>query len=219
MKPLIVINVKTYPTGTGPKLLRLAKLMETVKKETGSKIILSVPATDIYPISKAVNLPIYAQHADLATYGANTGAILPEAIKFAGAKGTILNHAEKKIDHKIIKKTILTLKLKNLKSIVCADTIEEVKKIARFGPDMIAIEPPELIGGNHSVTKARPEIITETVKIVKRINPSIKILVGAGIKTAYDIRKSMELGADGVLIASGITGAKDPKKVLIDMLS
>ncbi|MCK5594259.1 MAG: triose-phosphate isomerase [Candidatus Aenigmarchaeota archaeon] len=219
MKPLIVINVKTYPTGTGPKLLRLAKLMETVKKETGSKIILLVPATDIYPISKAVNLPIYAQHADLATYGANTGAILPESIKFAGAKGTILNHAEKKIDHKIIKKTILTLKLKNLKSIVCADTIEEVKKIARFGPDIIAIEPPELIGGNHSVTKARPEIITETVKIVKRINPSIKILVGAGIKTAYDIRKSMELGADGVLIASGITGAKDPKKVLIDMLS
>ncbi len=219
MKPLIVINVKTYPTGTGPKLLKLAKQMETVKNETGSKIILSVPATDIYPISKAVNLPIYAQHTDLATYGANTGAILPESIKFAGAKGTILNHAEKKIDHKTLKKTITTLRLKNLKIIVCADTLDEVKPIARLRPDFIAIEPPELIGGNHSVTKARPEIITETVKIVKKIDPKIKVLVGAGIKTAYDVRKSMELGADGVLIASGITNAKDPKKVLIDMLS
>ena len=219
MKPLIVINVKTYQTGTGPKLLKLAKQLETVKKETGSKIILSVPATDIYPISKAVNLPIYAQHTDLATYGANTGAILPESIRFAGAKGTILNHAEKKIDHKTLKKTITTLRLKNLKIIVCADTLDEVKPIARLKPDFIAIEPPELIGGNHSVTKARPEIITETVKIVKKIDPKIKVLVGAGIKTAYDVRKSMELGADGVLIASGITNAKDPKKVLIDMLS
>ena len=219
MRPLIVVNVKTYQTGTGPRLLKLAKQLETVKKDIGSKIILSVPATDIYRISQVIKLPIYAQHTDLVTYGPHTGAILPESIKLAGAKGTILNHAEKKIDHKILKKTILTLKLNNLKTIVCADTIDEAKIIARFSPDMIAIEPPELIGGNHSVTKARPEIITETVKIVKKINPTIKVLVGAGIKTAYDIKKSMELGADGVLIASGVTNAKDPQKVMIDMMS
>ncbi|MBW6462137.1 MAG: triose-phosphate isomerase [DPANN group archaeon] len=219
MKPLIVINVKTFQAGTGPKLLKLAKQIEEVVKDTGSKIILSVPATDIYRISQAVKLPIYAQHTDLATYGPNTGAIIPESIKFAGAKGTILNHTEKKIDCKILKKTIVALKLNNLKTIVCADTIDDAKTIARFGPDMIALEPPELIGGNHSVTKAKPEIITETVKIVKKINPNIKVLVGAGIKTAYDVKKSMELGADGVLIASSITNTKDAKKVMINMLS
>ncbi|NOQ55503.1 MAG: triose-phosphate isomerase [Nanohaloarchaea archaeon] len=219
MKPLIVVNVKTYQTGTGPRLLKLIKKLEEVKAETGSKIILSVPATDIYRASSETNLPIYAQHTDLATYGPNTGAILPESVRLAGAKGTILNHAEKKIDLKILKKTVAAARLNKLKVIVCADTLDEVRLLARLRPDYLAIEPPELIGGNHSVTKARPKIITETVKIVKKIDPMIKVLVGAGIKTAYDIKKSMELGADGILIASGITGAKDPKKVLIDMIS
>ncbi|MCK4809144.1 MAG: triose-phosphate isomerase [Candidatus Aenigmarchaeota archaeon] len=219
MKPLIVINLKTYETGTGKKALNLAKLAEEVSISTGSKFIFCVQPTDIRAISSQVKIPIYAQHIDPITYGSNTGYILPESVKSAGAKGTLLNHAERKIDHKILKTSISIAKDKGLKVIACADSVKEANQIAHFSPDYIAIEPPELIGGDISVSTAKPQIITGTIDAVKKVDLNIKVLVGAGIKTSLDVKKSVELGAAGVLLASGVTRAKSPKKVMQDLVS
>ena len=73
----------------------------------------------------------------------------------------------------------------------------------------MAVEPPELIGGNVSVSKAKPEIIEKSVEKVKEITGDVKVLCGAGIKNREDVAKAIELGSDGILLASGIVKAKD----------
>jgi len=84
-----------------------------------------------------------------------------------------------------------------------------------FDPDLIAVEPPELIGGDISVSSAQPDIIRNAAKLIG----CNKLLVGAGVKNGKDVRIAIELGARGVLLASGVTKAKDPKAVLMDLVS
>ena len=58
MKPLVVINFKTYKQGA--QAIKLAKIIEKVDKN----IIIGVQASDIYEITKKTKLRVYAQHVD-----------------------------------------------------------------------------------------------------------------------------------------------------------
>ena len=84
---------------------------------------------------------------------------------------------------------------------------------------MIAVEPPGLIGGDVSVTTADPAIVSGTVDAVIAVDPEIAVYCGAGVKTGDDVRTAMDLGAHGVLLASGVVKAKDPEAVLRDLIS
>ena len=97
--------------------------------------------------------------------------------------------------------------------------IDEARALAALNPTMIAVEPPELIGGDISVTSADPEIISATVAAVKEVNPNVRVLCGAGVKNGADVAAAIELGAEGVLLASGVTKASDPGYVLLDLVS
>ena len=97
---------------------------------------------------------------------------------------------------------------------VCADTVDIAAELASFSPDYIAVDPPELIGGDISVTTANPEIVSNTVDAVKAVNPAIKVLCGAGVKNGKDVATACELGASGVLLASGVVKSKDPESVI-----
>ena len=101
----------------------------------------------------------------------------------------------------------------------CAADIEEAKALATLSPTFIAVEPPELIGGDISVTTADPEIVSGTPQVVKQANANVRVLCGAGVKNGEDVAKAIELGTEGVLLASGVTKAEDPKSVLIDLVS
>ena len=46
----------------------------------------------------------------------------------------------------------------------------------------------------------------------------IPVLCGAGVKTREDVFKAISLGARGILLASGVTKAKDPRAVLLDLV-
>jgi triosephosphate isomerase len=81
-------------------------------------------------------------------------------------------------------------------------------------PTITSVEPPELIGTGISVSKAKPEIVTDTVKLVHKVDPQMTILCGAGISQAEDVSIALKLGTNGVLVASGIVKAKDPYSVL-----
>jgi triosephosphate isomerase len=83
---------------------------------------------------------------------------------------------------------------------------------------MIAVEPPELIGGDISVSTANPEIISDTVELVKKINPNILVLCGAGVKNQTDVSKAISLGSEGILLASGVVKSKEPRKILLDLI-
>ena len=101
----------------------------------------------------------------------------------------------------------------------CAADVEEAIELAKLNPTFIAVEPPELIGGDISVTTADPSIVSDTVNAVKSVNPRVRVLCGAGVKNGLDVRKAIELGAEGVLLASGVTKAEDVDSVLDDLSS
>jgi len=67
------------------------------------------------------------------------------------------------------------------------------------------------------VSQARSEVVTETVNEIKKINPEIKILCGAGIKNGGDVKKALELGTVGVILSSGIVKATNSEDVLVDI--
>lgn len=206
---MIVINLKTYEEGTCEKAVELAKIAENVSK----KVILAVQDIDIFRVAKATSLKVYAQHVDAEDFGAHTGKTLIESVRSAGGKGSLLNHSENRIPFEQIKKTFEKAKKLKFPMIVCVQDLEEAKKIAELKPDYIAYEPPELIGGNISVSTAKPEIIKDIVEAVKPIN----VLVGAGVKNGFDVKKSIELGAIGVLVASGVVKAEDKKDAIKDL--
>ena len=202
---------------TGKRAIELAKVAEDVSRETGVTIIVAPQFTDIEPVSKTVDIPVFSQHMDAVKPGAHTGHVLAEAVKSAGADGSLLNHSERRINPPEIAESVKLCAEADLRSLVCADTTEASVGIAKMIPDMIAIEPPELIGTGISVSKARPELITESVNEIRRLNSRVKVLCGAGITSAEDVSKALELGSEGVLVASGIVKSKDPRIVLQSM--
>ncbi|OGS40891.1 MAG: triose-phosphate isomerase [Euryarchaeota archaeon RBG_13_31_8] len=217
--PVIVLNVKTYLESTGNKALEIALLMDTVSKELGASMAIAVQATDIFMCAKKVSIPVFAEHIDPIKPGSYTGWTLAEAIKSAGAVGTLINHSEHRLILADLDTCITRAKELNLDHIVCSNNVETSKAIAAFSPNFVAVEPPELIGGEVSVTTANPGIISNSVEAVKSINNKVKVLCGAGVKVGKDVAKAVELGADGVLLASGVVKAKDKESVIRDLAS
>jgi len=221
MKPLrgflLVVNFKTYVEATGKRAIELAKLAGEVSRETGVTIIVAPQFTDIEPVSKTVDIPVFSQHVDSVKPGAHTGHVLAEAVKSAGAEGTLLNHSERRINTSEIADTLKVCSEADLLSLVCADTTQASVNIAKMLPDMIAIEPPELIGSGISVSKARPELITESLGQIRKVNQRVRFLCGAGVTTSEDVSKALELGSQGVLIASSVVKSKNPQAALEGM--
>ena len=217
--PIIVLNVKTYKEATGENALEIAKIMEKVSQETGTSMAIAVQATDISLCAKEVSIPVFAEHIDPVIPGSHTGWTLPEAVKNAGAIGTLINHSERRLQLADIDTCITRAKELSLNHIVCTNNISTSKAAAVFSPNFIAVEPPELIGGDISVTSADPGIVSGSVEAVQNINKNVRVLCGAGVKNGKDVAKSIELGAEGVLLASGVVKAKDKESVLRDLAS
>ena len=207
MEPIIVINFKTYKQGK--EVVKLAKKIEELDK----KIIIGVQALDILKVVKAVKNPVYVQHVDYQEIGRNTGYVLPEAVKVNGARGVFLNHSEHRLKLDVIKKTVKRCKALKLKTAIFAKDLKQAQKIKKLKPDYLIIEPPELVAGKISVSKAKPKLIEEIKKKLK-----YDFLVGAGIKTNEDVKAAMKLGASGIAISSAITKAKNPVKKLKELL-
>jgi len=207
---MLVINLKSYIETIGRRGLELLEAAEKVAEEYGINIGIAPQFTDIYLLSKnAKKVKIFAQHIDPIEPGAYTGYILPESIKEAGAVGTLINHSEKPMKIIDIEKAINIAKKLGLITIVCANDEIVGAAIAKLNPDYVAVEPPELIGTGISVSTARPEVVINSVKMIKEVNPNVKVLVGAGISNREDVRKALEYGAEGVLLSSAVTKSKN----------
>ncbi len=215
--PVIVVNFKVYPDVLGKRGWELAKVCAQVAEATGASIVIAPPLSDLAHIARLVHIPVFGQHADTAEAGAHTGWIPPEALLEAGAAGTLLNHSERKIPHKNVATIVPRCRKLGLEVIACADDLKEAEALARLSPDYVAIEPPELIGGDVSVTTANPGIVSGAVERIHRVNRDVGVLCGAGVKDRKDVRRALELGTVGVLLASGVVKAKDPEKALRDL--
>jgi len=219
--PVLFVNFKTYGQATGKNALLLAEACEKASKKSGFSIVVAAQACDIRLVAEKTKVPVFAQHCDSVEFGSNTGWQMPFALKEAGATGTVLNHAEHKIDNALLEKTISLAKKNSLLVMACAENLERAKQIAGFSskPDFIAVEPPELISGDVSVSTANPGLISDSVNAVSQIAPEIKMIAGAGIKNSGDVKKAIELGTKGVFVASGIVKAENHEKALAEMVS
>ncbi|MCH7902196.1 triose-phosphate isomerase [archaeon] len=214
----LFVNFKTYEEATGSKALSLGKLLASFF-DGSLEIIPVVQATDLREVASSISLNVFAQHVDPVSFGSNTGKITPEAIKNTNAVGTIINHAEFKVDNDSIQKAVEACKKLGLKIMVCAENLERAKEVAFFNPDFIAVEPPELIGGDISVSSSNPELISDSVKAIHEINENIIVITGAGVKTSQDVSKALELGTQGVFVASGIVKADERERTIKELLS
>jgi triosephosphate isomerase len=212
--PLIIVNFKTYIEATGQRAVELAKQAEKASKETGVYIAVAPQFTDIKTVADAVEIPVYAQHIDPIKPGSNTGHVLAEAVKQAGAVGTLINHSERQIKLADIDAVIRLAKEHELISCLCTNNPTTSASAAYLCPDIISIEPPELIGTGVAVSKAQPEAVTNTIKLVRKVNDEAVILCGAGISHGEDVAVAIKLGTHGVLVASGVVKAKNPYTVL-----
>ena len=157
---------------------------------------------------------IISQSVDNAKIGSSTGYMVPELLKKAKIVGSLINHSEHRIPQSEIAIQVNTLKKLDMLSIVCVQNVREAKKMVKLNPDYIAIEPPELIGTGRSVSTYRPELIVEASKIINGTKNKTKLLCGAGIISGKDITRAIELGAVGILVASGIIKVKNYARVM-----
>lgn len=216
--PIILINFKIYDETSGKKGLELSKICQKVSEETGVNISIAPQMVDLSYISERVSIPIFSQHVDNLYPGSGTGKTTIESIKKSNASGTLINHSENRMKIADIESIVSRCKDLDLISVVCTNNISVSKAVAMFEPTFIAVEPPELIGGDISVTDADPDIVKNTVQAIRDISPKIKVLCGAGIKNGEDVKKAIELGSEGVLLASGVTKAKNPLEILEDLV-
>ena len=214
--PLVVVNFKTYTSALASAADRLGRQMADVK--TNARMVAVTSAFDLSSVSSIDGLEVWSQHLDPVGQGSHTGWLEPETAIARGATGTIINHAEHKVSLDHVRDLIAMLP-EGFPVCACAADVTEARALAKLGPTFIAVEPPELIGGDISVTTADPTIVSDTVAAVKEVNPNVRVLCGAGVKNGQDVATAIALGAEGVLLASGVTKANDPQAVLEDLVS
>lgn len=231
---MIWVNFKVYKETFGDGALRLAESCRKTERKTGVKIIPVVSPLDLWRIKKEVGGEVWLQHSDIFFEGRRTGWISPLQAMFLGGDGTLLNHAEHKLPPGRIKQTLsflkrekwvqhwrkeiedLPQKFDEFKTMVCFRTKGQaqrwVKRLKKLS-DFVAYEPPNLIGGEVSVSQVQPEVIRRIVKILSEQ----KVVIGAGIKTRSDVEIALKLGAFGVLVSSAVVRSSNPKKKLEEL--
>jgi len=204
-----VVNFKNYPEVMGEGSLRLARAAAGLNWEIGINVVVAPPTPMLYATASAVRIPVFAQRTELGEQGKSTGHSIPESIKAAGCSGSLLNHSESRISMDVLRQTIERMKSLGLTSCACAETTQEALEIARFEPEFLAIEPPELIGTGTAVSKARPELLTVTAEALKGAGYKGSLLCGAGIVSGEDVAAAIKLGTSGILVASSVVKAQD----------
>jgi len=217
--PLILINAKTFKEGMGNRAHMIANAAQLIAQESGVTIGIAPSYIDLHPLCHHFAIPVYAQHVDGFEPGAHTGHITADAIKMAGAAGSLVNHSERRLTLADIESSVRALQAHKLISVICSNNEATSAGAAALAPEYVAIEPPELIGSGVSVSKANPDIIRRSVAAVHAINPKVKVLTGAGIQSGECVRIAVDLGTNGVLLASSVVKAQEPAAVLRDLVS
>lgn len=215
---MIFVNYKTFEESSGPKAVALTKLLEEAAHESQVKIIPVVQIIDAETVVSSTALEVWVQHVDPVSFGAHTGWTLPEEVARVGVSGVFLNHSEHKFsDFEALRVANEKALAANLKTLIFAGTLEELKNVTSLRPTFVAYEPPELVGSTDtSVARAQPEIISQASEIAR--GGGEPLIVGAGVSSMEDIKKSIELGAVGVAIATAVVKSPDPKGKLLELV-
>jgi triosephosphate isomerase len=210
----VLVNLKTYPCDP----VEVAQAAADVADDSGVRIGVAPQPTHLEAVAET-GVETWAQHVDPIDYGSNTGHTLAETVADAGAEGTLINHSEKRLKLADIDASVRAAERADLETCVCGNNPAQIGAVAALGPDSVAVEPPELIGGDVSVASGDPDIVTDAVDAAANVDESVDVYCGAGISTGEDLESAGDLGATGVLLASGVAKADDPRAALEDLVS
>ncbi|MGD0257867.1 MAG: triose-phosphate isomerase [Thermoplasmata archaeon] len=218
-RPLFLLNLKVYPECLGAASERIALDLEAAGRDAGVPVAIAPATPDLGRVSAAVGIPVLAQHTDRVSAGAHTGFVPAESVRASGARGSLVNHSEHPLTALQVRETVGRLVAADLVAVLCAPTVAAARRLATPEAPYLAVEPPELIGGDRAVSTARPAVISDTVSAVRSVAPSVSVLCGAGIHDRRDVRRAIELGAVGVLVASAVTRAPSPRAAIVELLA
>ena len=210
----VLVNLKAYACDAE----EIALAAQRVSLEHSADVAVAPQTAGLSAISDT-GVETWAQHVSPVEHGSNTGSTLAEAVAAAGAVGTLINHSEKRLRLADIDAALSAAERADLRTVVCANNPDQIAAAAALGPDAVAVEPPELIGTGTPVSQADPDVVTEAVAAAERVDPTVDVYCGAGISTGEDVAAAEELGATGVLLASGVAKADDPTAALEDLVT
>lgn len=205
----VLVNLKAYAADP----VSIARIARDVADDSGVRIAVAPQTAHLERVADT-GVETWAQHVSPAEHGSHTGSTLAEAVADVGAVGTLINHSERRLKLADVDASLDAARRADLEAVVCANNPAQCGAAAALGPDAVAVEPPELIGGDVSVSQADPDVVTGAVESVEAVDDSVSVLCGAGISTGEDLDAAGELGAEGVLLASGVAKADDPQKAL-----
>jgi triosephosphate isomerase len=215
--PVFEIGLKGYCWGADA--VRLAVEADRLAEALGVSIVYDPQAVDIPAVAAATSrILVFAQHMDPVAPGRGVGGVLAEAIRDAGAVGTLLNHSERPMTLGAMARAIERARAVGLFTLVFADSPAEAAALAHLGPDIVLAEPPELIATGVSAGNVMAGFVSETVAAVKAIDPEILVMSGAGVNGPDDVDQMIRLGLDGTGSSSGILRAADPVAAMRAML-
>ncbi|WP_440771264.1 triose-phosphate isomerase [Natronorubrum sp. DTA28] len=209
----VLVNLKTYPCDP----IEVAEAVRDVNESTDARVAVAPQAANIAPVAET-GAETWAQHVDPIDYGSNTGHTLAESVADAGAVGTLINHSEQRLKLADIDGAVQAAQRADLETVVCANNPAQIGAAAALGPDAVAVEPPELIGTGTPVSQADPDVVEDAVDAARNVDSDVSVLCGAGISTGDDVVAAGDLGAEGVLLASGVAKADDPTAALEDLV-
>lgn len=212
--PFFEIGPKSYLFGD--EVLDLALAADAAAKKYDVDIIFTTPVVDIRRVAEATErIFVFAPHMDPIRPGRGLAETLPESLVAAGAKGVMLNHCEKPLSLAALAQTIRRADEVGLATIVCTDTPAESAAVAQLRPNIIVAEPTELIGTGKT---SDLDYVNTAIQAVKRINPEILVLQGAGISCGKDVYRVIHAGAEATGSSSGVVKAKDRAAMVDEMI-
>jgi triosephosphate isomerase len=214
--PFFEIGPKAYMYGRD--LVELAGVAAALGRTYRVDVIVTPQYTDIGPVAREVDgVHVFAQHMDWLPRGRGTGSVLPEAVKAAGAVGVQLNHVERRLAREDLARTVQRAGEVGLATMVCADDTQDAVAVARMSPRVIIVESPGMIAGGLRDERGL-RAIPVCNEAIWRVDPTIRVLHGAGISGAGDVYDVIAAGAQGTGSSSAIFTAHDPKAMLEAMI-
>jgi triosephosphate isomerase len=210
----VLINLKGYACDS----VEIATAAADVSDDAGARIAVAPQTAHVERVSET-GVETWSQHVSPVEHGSHTGSTLAESVASAGATGTLLNHSERRLKLADIDSGIRAAERAGLETIVCANNPSQIGAVTALSPDGVAVEPPELIGTGTPVSQADPDIVRDAVGAAGSVDESVPVLCGAGISSGDDVVAAADLGSEGVLLASGVAKADDPRAALTDLVA
>jgi triosephosphate isomerase (TIM) len=212
--PFFEIGPKTFLDRSA--LMAVAEAAVVASRRYDVAVIITPPALDIEAVKHAApTLWVFAQAMDTAKPGTSTGALLPEALSAVGADGVMLNHAERPLNEHALQAAMWRARTAGLLTLVCAKDLNQATHYAAWGPDVILLEPHDLIGTSNG--RYRPSIAAAT-EAIAHIDGRALVMHAGGVGSPEDARAIITQGAAGTGCTTAIVQAPDQPAMTTRMI-